>query len=102
MRRFASVLMATVLSITPLALFAHNGKDHKLMGTVLSIDARHLDIKTPNGKKVSVPLAASTMFICGEGIVKVSDVKPGTRVVIDLGENGKAAHVRLPSMKKLR
>ena len=103
MRRFASVLVATVLALTPVALFAHNGKEHhKVMGTVLSIDRTHMDVKTTGGKKVSVPLVAKTMFMRGEGMVTASDVEAGTRVVVELGEDGKAEHVRLPSLKKLK
>lgn len=103
MSRFASIFVVAALSLTPAALFAHNGKEHhKVMGTVLSIDATHMDVKTTKGSKVTVPLAANTMFMRGNDMAKAADVKAGTRVVIELGADGKAEHVRLPSVKKMK
>lgn len=103
MRRYVSVLVAVVLCLMPVAVFAHSGKDHhKVMGTVLAIDANHIDVKTSKGSKVSVPLTGSTMFMRGDDMAKASDVKAGTRVVIETTEDGKAEHVRLPAAKKTK
>lgn len=103
MRRFFSIAVAVVLSLMPIAAFAHGGKEHhKVMGTVLSIDATHIDVKTTKGTKVSVPLTANTMFMRGDAMAKSSDVKAGERVVIETTEDGKAEHVRLPAAKKTK
>jgi len=84
-------------------MFAHGGKEHhKVMGTVMAIDATHIDVKTTKGTKVSVPLASNTMFMRGKDMAAASDVKAGTRVVIELTEDGKAEHVQLPAVKKTK
>ena len=103
MRGFASVFAVVVLCLVPVAAFAHAGHDHhKVMGTVVAIDATHIDVKTTTGAKVAVPLTSSTMFMRGDDMAKASDVKPGTRVVIELTEHGKAEHVRLPAVPKTK
>jgi len=103
MRRFVSVLAVVVLCLVPVAAFAHAGHDHhKVMGTVVAIDATHIDVKTSKGAKVAVPLTSSTMFMRGNDMAKASDVKPGTRVVIELTEKGQAEHVKLPAAPKTK
>ena len=103
MRRFFSIAVAVVLSLMPVAAFAHGGKEHhKVMGTVLSIDATHIDVKTTKGAKVAVPLTSNTMFMRGTAMAKATDVKAGTRVVIEMTEDGKAEHVRLPAPQKTK
>lgn len=95
------VSLCALFLITPM-LLAHAGHKHKtIMGTIQSIDATHIDLKTRFGKKVTVPLAKDTMFMRGEAMAKASEAKPGTRVVIVLGEDDKtAAHVKLGTAKK--
>ena len=103
MRKVFSTVVVAVLCLIPTAVFAHGGKDHhKVMGTVVAIDASHIDVKTTKGAKVSVPLTANTMFMRGEDMAKAADVKAGTRVVIEMTEDGKAEHVRLPSVRKMK
>jgi Ca2+/H+ antiporter len=95
-----AVLVAALL--IPTLLLAHGGHKHKtIMGTVKSINASHIDLKTTAGKAMAVPLAKSTRFMRGEKSVGRDQVKPRTRVVIVLGEDDKtAAQVKiLASMK---
>ncbi len=78
--------------IVPAIAQAHAGHKHKiLMGTVEAIDASHIDLTTKDGRKVAVPLAKNTMFMRGDAMVGSDQVKPGTRVVIVLGEDDKTA-----------
>jgi len=103
MRKVFSTVVVAVLCLIPTAVFAHGGKEHhKVMGTVVSIDASHIDVKTTKGAKVSVPLAANTMFMRGNDMAKAADVKAGTRVVIEMSEDGKAEHVKLAPAKKMK
>ena len=100
MKKFVLVFAATLL--VPALLLAHGGHKHKtLMGTVQSIDASHIDLKTRNGKRLSVPLSKDTMFMRGEAMVRAVEVTTGTRVVIVLGEDDKtAAQVKVGAAKK--
>ena len=101
MKKQMIVLLAVMLLI-PAVVLAHGGHKHKtIMGTVQSIDASRIDLRTKDGKREVVPLAKGTMFMRGQAMVNVADVKPGTRVVIVLGEDDKTAqNVKLGVTKK--
>jgi hypothetical protein len=101
MKRVFVAAFAVIL-LTPALLLAHNGHKHKtIMGTVKAISASHIDVTTPDGKDVDVPLAKETMFMRGDAMVGSDHVKPGTRVVIVLGEDDKtAAHVKIGVVQK--
>jgi len=101
MKKPLSVVLAAVLLI-PALLLAHGGHKHKtIMGIVKSIDASHVNLTTKAGKSVAVPLAENTMFMRGKKMVASDQVKPGTRVVIVLGEDDKtAAHVKIGAATK--
>lgn len=98
MRKISSMLAVAIVSLLPGAVFAHAGHNHhKVMGTVVAIDGTHIDVKTTAGAKVAVPLTSSTMFMRGDAMAKASDVRTGTRVVIELSEKGNAENVKLPA-----
>lgn len=90
-KQIASVVF-TILLLVPSMVQAHGGRHHKtLMGTVRAIDASHIDLTTREGKRVSVPLVKGTMFMRGDKMAGAGQVKRGTRVVIELGEDDKSA-----------
>jgi len=82
-RRLAAVLIA--LSVLALGsntrLFAHEGHDHKVMGTVTMAMADHLMVKDKDGKDVTIQVTKDTK-IKAKPAMKVEDIKVGTRVVI--------------------
>jgi hypothetical protein len=82
-RRFASVLLA--LSILALgssaALLAHEGHDHKVMGTVTMAAADHLMLKDTDGKDVTIQVTKDTK-VKSKPVMKVEAIKAGTRVVV--------------------
>ena len=82
-----------VLLVTPLALFAH-GHGH-VQGTVHAIGAAQIDVKTSDGKSRKVALTGRTKYVRGDAAAAISDVKPGERVVVHLGEDGSALEVHL-------
>lgn len=82
-RRFASVLVAlSVLALGSNArLFAHEGHDHKVMGTVTMAMADHIMVKDIDGKDVTIQVTKNTK-VKAKPPIKVEDIKAGTRVVV--------------------
>jgi len=77
----------------PLALLAH-GHGH-VQGTVNSVDANQIDVKTSDGKSRKVALTGKTKYVRGDAAAGIGDVKPGERVVVHLAEDGSALEVHL-------
>jgi hypothetical protein len=65
----------------PSVASAHKGHDHKVMGTVSSIDGATVMVKTTDGKTTMVMLNAKTKITRGKAKVTAADVKVGDRVV---------------------
>ena len=82
-RRFAALLIA--LSVLALGsntrLFAHEGHDHKVMGTVTMAMADHIMVKDTDGKDVTIQVTKNTK-VKAKPAMKVEDIKAGTRVVV--------------------
>lgn len=82
-RRFAPLLIA--LSVLALGsntrLFAHEGHDHKVMGTVTMAMADHIMVKDTDGKDVTIQVTKNTK-VKAKPAMKVEDIKAGTRVVV--------------------
>ncbi len=78
---------ATVLALAVLAcgfgarILAHEGHEHKVMGTVTMAAADHVMLKDKDGKDVTVKVTKDTK-IKAKPAVKVEDIKAGTRVVV--------------------
>jgi len=82
MRKVAVALSLTVLAAFAGTLSAHPGHEHKALGTVGAVDASHVEIKTKDGKTVSVLLNADTKFVNGKTAGAPTDVKVGQRVAV--------------------
>jgi hypothetical protein len=79
-KRFIVLLAAFVLSA---ALgYAHGTATH-LTGTITVIDGDHIQIKDLAGKSVMVMLGKTTKYLKSEKASTKSELKVGTRVVID-------------------
>lgn len=93
----ALIIAIAVMLLVPALVLAHGGHKHKIiMGTVKTVNASRIEVTTTSGKDVEVPLARNTMFMRGDKMVGIDQAKPGTRVVIVLGEDDKtAANVKL-------
>jgi hypothetical protein len=77
------VTMFTLAFVVPAVARAHEGHDHKVMGTVSSIDGKNLMVKTTDGKTVMVMLDAKTKITQGKKKVELTTVKVGDRVVAE-------------------
>lgn len=91
--RKITILTLLIILIAAFAL-AHGGHPH-VLGTVTALTADHIEVKTKDGKTVSVPLTKTTKFLKGDQPATAADAKVGSRVVVHLGEGGVAVEVHL-------
>ncbi|HLK62611.1 MAG TPA: hypothetical protein VKU19_04170 [Bryobacteraceae bacterium] len=70
-----------------LQLFAHGGFDH-VIGTVVTVANNVLTVKTAKGN-VDVRLNEKTEITKNDQKAAAADLKPGTRVVVDIPEGSK-------------
>jgi hypothetical protein len=85
MKRFLFVVLATAL-LAPAIPLAHPGHDHKLMGTISSIDKNKVVVKTTEGKDMTFEITPLTTFKRGKQKGMASDLKAGMRVVVNIGD----------------
>jgi hypothetical protein len=78
------VLAAALLA--PAVPLAHPGHDHKLMGTISSIDKNTVVVKTTEGKDMTFEITPLTTFKRGKEKGAQSDLKAGVRVVVNIGD----------------
>lgn len=85
MKTFLFVILATAL-LAPAVPLAHPGHDHKLMGTISSIDKNKVVVKTTEGKDVTFEILPTTSFKRGKQKGAQSELKAGMRVVVNIGD----------------
>jgi hypothetical protein len=83
-----SVLMLVVMAalLAPVVAVAHPGHDHKLMGTITSIDKNTVAVKTTEGKEMTFEITPLTTFKKGKAKGAATDLKAGMRVVVNIGD----------------
>jgi hypothetical protein len=79
-KRFVICTVAVLMSVG--LLWAHDGNEH-IMGTVSSINGDHVMIKTLDGKSEMVMLGKTTKYLIDKKAAKLTDIKVGSRVVVD-------------------
>jgi hypothetical protein len=77
------VVLVAALAI-PFAVRAHEGHPHNVMGTVTARNGNDVEVKTPDGKSLTVVLTDKTTFSRNKQKVDGTDVKAGVRVVVDV------------------
>lgn len=82
-RLFCLALSSTL--ILPAMLAAHEGHDHKIMGTIVSVDAKQIVVKPAEGKNQTVEITPLTTLHKGKEKGMQSDLKAGLRVVLNVG-----------------
>ena len=81
-RRTAIALAALfIFAPTGPAVLAHEGHDHKIMGTITMAAADHVMLKDRDGKDVTVKVTKDTK-VRSTPALKIEEVTAGTRVVI--------------------
>jgi hypothetical protein len=81
-RLFATILALGVVALGSGArLLAHEGHEHKVMGTVTMAASDHVMLKDKDGKDVIVKVTKDTK-VKAKPAVKVEDIKVGSRIVV--------------------
>ncbi len=88
MKRILSAAFVGILFSAGLAL-AHEGHEHKAMGTVAAVDAKHVEVADKDGKKTSFQLTPETTYMHGTMAAEASHVTAGQRIVVVYVENEK-------------
>jgi hypothetical protein len=70
----------------PAYVYAHEGHEHKVMGTVAVRHDNHLEVKATDGKAVTITLNEKTKILRGKTKATADDLKPGERVVVSATE----------------
>jgi hypothetical protein len=85
------ILVAALVAILafPIVALAHGGHVHKVMGTVTAIENGQLSVRSQDGKTVTIVLNDKTAVLRGKAKLDLTVLKPGERVVVDIGD-GKA------------
>lgn len=80
---FAVLALSLLVPALPMA---HPGHDHKLMGTISSIDKNKVVMKTSEGKDMTFEVTPITTFKSGKKKGMQSELKAGMRVVVNVGD----------------
>ena len=87
------VLAAALICAMAPFLSAHEGHDHKIMGTIAAIHDNSVEVKATDGKMSTVTLNDKTKILRGTTAVKLADLKAGDRVVVTATGGGKTPFV---------
>jgi hypothetical protein len=85
MKHFMFAVLALSLLVPALPM-AHPGHDHKLMGTITSIDKNKIVMKTTEGKEMTFEVTPTTTFKSGSKKGAQTELKAGMRVVVNVGD----------------
>jgi hypothetical protein len=82
MTRRLMLATCAAFAFTWVPLTAHEGHDHKVLGTVTMAAADHVMLKDKAGKEVIVHITDATKVTRDKKPVAVDEIKAGTRVVV--------------------
>jgi hypothetical protein len=80
-RRYVRTSLTVLVLFAATVAWAHEGHLHKVMGTVVAVDAAKLDVKGSDGKTLSLVVDAATKVVRGTTVIKAVDLKAGERIV---------------------
>ena len=83
-RRLTTALLAlfTLAAVSGSVVLAHEGHDHKVMGTITMAMTDHVMLKTTEGKDVTILVTKDTKVTRNKQAMRVGDIAVGTRVVV--------------------
>jgi hypothetical protein len=95
MRRslIAAIVVVVVLTL-PVALRAHQGHLHKALGTITSVQGELMDVRTTDGKQLTVKLDSKTTITRGKKKLDTAALKVGERISVDYMEEKKIMMAR--------
>jgi hypothetical protein len=85
-KAFVATAVAALVAASGLG-FAHEGHEHKIMGKVVTIDEKKIEVESTDGKKISGALSAETKYLRDKAQAARAEVKVGERVVIVVVED---------------
>jgi hypothetical protein len=92
-RWIVGLALAATLAI-PAVARAHEGHKHTVMGTVTARQDNRLEVKTTDGKTVTIVLNEKTAVVRGKSKLTLDAVTQGQRVVVDIGDGKEPATAR--------
>ena len=81
MKKLMMVAVAAAMLAVPTMARAHEGHDHKVVGTISSVNGNNVMVKTTDGKETMVMINAKTKITRGKTALKVDALKVGERIV---------------------
>lgn len=84
-------LALAALMLSTAAAYAHQGVEHTILGTVKEIAERQLVVAKQDGKMMTIVLTEQTKYTKAKSEAKHSDLAVGSRVSIEVEEDGKTA-----------
>jgi hypothetical protein len=82
-------LALTAALVFPVVALAHEGHVHKALGTIATINGEHVEIKTTDGKNLTVMLDKKTTVTRGKEKLDATALKVGERISVDYMEQNK-------------
>ena len=76
------VVLCAISLIAPRPVLAHEGHEHKVMGTVKSLQEKHLEVQDQAGKTTAFMVTDQTKILRGKAAATLTDIKVGDRVVV--------------------
>ncbi len=83
-----AAIMVALLAL-PVVARAHGGHMHKALGTIASINAEQVEIKTTEGKTLTVVIDKKTAITRGKEKLDPTALKVGERLSVDYMEQKK-------------
>ena len=100
MKKFALASVGRYV-VTPF-VSAHEGHDHKIMGTLAAVHDHSVDVKATDGKLSTITLNDKTKILHGTTAMKLADLKTGDRVVVTATGGGRIRSSRRKSRSAAR
>jgi hypothetical protein len=79
--KLIAVAIVVLALVTP--ALAHEGHTHKVLGTVASVQASQIEVKSTDGKTLTIVFDAKTPITRGKDKLDAAALKVGERVSVD-------------------
>ena len=89
MKWIVGLTIAALALVLPAVARAHEGHPHKVLGTVASVQGNRVEVKTTDGKAVTIVLDAKTTITRGKAKFDAAALKAGERVSVEYVEEKK-------------
>jgi hypothetical protein len=86
MKTWIAAIVVMMALAYPSSAFAHEGHAHKALGTITSVQADKVEIKTTDGKMLTLVLDKKTTVTRGKDKLDTTALKTGERVSVEYME----------------